>query len=99
MAKLEGSFYRASSAIAVPASVAAGAAIDVGGFPSCAVQIVGSFTATYDVQASLDGSNFVTVATITAAAIVSVPLPAVAVRINCTAYTSGTPTGVVVSAR
>lgn len=99
MAKLEGNHYRGSAAIAVPTSVAAGAAIDTGGYPLPAVDINGSFTATYEVQGSLDGTNFRTVGTLTAAGTIAFTYSPVAVRINCTAYTSGAPTGVVMAAR
>src|SRR6185369_1029363 len=81
--------------VAAPTSVAAGAATSVADLLSVTAAIVGSFTATYQLQACFDGSGttFTNVGSAqTSAGNVTVPDGATHVRWNCTAYTSGTPT-------
>lgn len=82
--------------VAVPTSVAAGAAIDISqvyefdGF----VTLTGAMVATYKVELSNDGTTFVQDgADITAAACQKVTGRARFLRIRCSAYTSGTPAG------
>lgn len=78
--------------LAVPTSVAAGAAQSTPGcYEQCAVQIWGTFAATLAVEASSDGTNFSAVSSVTAPGWVSIPFAFKAIRINTTAFTSGTP--------
>lgn len=85
------------SSLVAPVSVSAGAGQDASGFVQSTVTIEGTFTATYQVQISCDpagsASSFVNFgSTVTAAGSVAVTTPCLWVRLNCTAYTSGTPT-------
>lgn len=82
-------------AVAIPASVATGAAVDVQDLKSAHLSIAGTFTATYKVLVSYDaGTSFVQFgADVTAAAEVSLPDAAMEVKVQCSAYTSGTPVG------
>jgi len=87
------------SQLAAPVSVTAGAANDMSGFSSATVSIEGTFTATYQVQISLDNSASPASASwqnegaaLTAAGTLAITKPCAWVRLNCTAYTSGTPT-------
>lgn len=82
--------------VAVPTSVAVGAAIDISqifefdGF----ITLTGAMSATYKVEVSNDGTTFVQDgANITAAVCQKVTSRAKYLRLNCTAYTSGTPAG------
>jgi hypothetical protein len=82
--------------LAVPTSVASGAAIDISqvfewdGF----VTIAAAGTATYKVELSNDGANFVQDgADITASVCQKVTGRAKFLRIRCSAYTNGTPVG------
>jgi len=66
----------------------------VAGLEQKAVQIViGAAVATYDIQASLDGTNFATIPNgsgLSADALVNVPYMASLMRVDVTAWTSGT---------
>lgn len=77
-----------------PASVAAGAGISVEGASSIDVQMVGPYTATIDIQVSNDGTNWVDASSGTGVAAGSwtrvLERPKY-LRLNTTAYTSGTP--------
>jgi len=57
------------------------------------VHVRGTFTATIDIEVSLDGTNYVKHgSSVTTAGLYSLPLHALkAVRLRTTAYTSGTP--------
>lgn len=91
------------SILAAPTSVAAGAAVDARSMERKTVVVEGTFTATYQVQISLDLANppgsttwvnegtAITNGTGTGGS-VEVGKPCAWVRLNCTAYTSGTPT-------
>lgn len=85
--------------IAVPTSVAAGAATDVKDLTGLQATLAGTLSATYQFQVSYDnGTSFVNHGTaLTAAGIVATAIPdaATQVRWNCTAYTSGTPTSAI----
>jgi hypothetical protein len=85
--------------LAAPTSVSAGAATAVGTLERKTISIEGTFTATYQVQISLDTSATPAAASwqnegaaLTTAGTLEVTKPAAWVRLNCTAYTSGTPT-------
>ncbi len=76
----------------VPAAVDVSPAIDVNRASQKAVQTSGTFAATYDVEGSLDGTNFAAVPNgsgLTAPAVVDIPGYYRQLRINVTAYTSG----------
>lgn len=96
--------YVGSSVLAVPTSVAAGSPVDCRAVEAKTVAITGTFTATYQVQISCDPSDspastsWTNVGSaLTAAGNLFVQQPCTWLRINCTAYTSGTPTGLVAS--
>lgn len=79
-------------AMEAPASVAAGAAVKVSDLGSKTVQIWGTFTATLQLQASMDGVAWQTLgANITGADARTVADEWNFLRINTSAYTSGTP--------
>ncbi len=87
------------SQLACPASQAVGAAADMTGFYTATVSVEGTFTATYQVQISLDASATPASASwqnegtaLSAAGTVLIQKPCAWVRLNCTAYASGTPT-------
>ena len=88
------------SQLAAPVSVAAGAATDVTGFYTFTVSVEGNSGATYQVQISLDNSSSPASgswqnegsAFTSANGTLLVSKPCAWVRINCTAYASGTPT-------
>jgi hypothetical protein len=77
----------------VPVSVAAGTASSlVDNHDSVVVLASGTFTGTYQVQVSGDGTNWTNFGTaLTAAGNLPVTILCSKVRLNCTAYTSGTP--------
>lgn len=84
----------------VPTSVTAGQAVDCRFMEAKTFTIEGSFTATYQLQISCDNSETPSAnswtqlgSNITAAANVFIQNPCAWIRINCTAYTSGTPIG------
>lgn len=80
-----------SLTLAVPTSVTAGDALEVGRFDRFTVYITATaVTATIDIQVSHNGSSWITVATVTAASATVVDLDANYVRTNVTAYTSST---------
>lgn len=83
-----------STAIALdaPASVDVGSLTVVNPGNTHRVEIKGTFVATLEVQERIEGAGtFVTIATTTTAAEVNIPAGRDAVRIETTAYTSGTP--------
>lgn len=86
--------------LAVPTSVAAGAATAVGTLERKTVSLESVGTATYQVQISLDTSATPAAASwqnegtaLTASGTLEITKPAAWIRVNCTAYTNGTPTG------
>jgi hypothetical protein len=86
--------------IAVPVSVANGAAVDTRAMEAKTVSIESVGTATYQVQYSLDLADPPASASwqnagsaLTAAGSVFIQNPTCWVRVQCTAYTSGTPVG------
>lgn len=89
-----------SLALAAPASVSTGAAKGIADIVSAVVQITGIGTGTYQVKVSFDGTTFVNQgAALTADGSLAIPDAALAVRIQCTAYTSGTPAAAVAGVR
>ena len=66
---------------------------DISDLTSVTVSIAGTFVGTYEVMVSYDkGTSWVqTGSNVTAAGVVSIPDAATAVRVDCSAYTSGTP--------
>ena len=81
----------------VPQAVQAGAPVSVEAFRGVNVQVTGTFVATLDIQASLDGTNWSSVVVgVSAPAYEFIPnLIAKAIRVNVTAYTSGQPVATV----
>lgn len=80
--------------LAVPTSVAVGAAKEVSNLVNVALNIGGVFTATYQLEVSFDGVTFTqhganATAPVTITALGYTPKQ---IRWRCTAYTSGTPT-------
>jgi hypothetical protein len=76
----------------VPASVAAGSAVNVEKLYYKTIIFSGTFTATLQVQLSNDGSTWVTVGSnVTTASVVRVEEQSKHLRINTSAFTSGTP--------
>lgn len=59
------------------------------------IQFAGTFVATLLVQGTINGTDFVTIATVTSAGLVEVPQTLKAIRIFTSAYTSGTPGAVI----
>jgi hypothetical protein len=89
--------------IAVPTSVTNGAAVDTRAMEAKTISIEGTFTANYQAQISCDPSDspastsWTNVGTaLTAAGNIFIQQPCTYVRIQCTAYTSGTPVGRIV---
>lgn len=84
---------RSARTMSVATSVAAGTAIDISDLADGAkVGISGTFTATMKVEESVDGSTWVQVGSdVTAAALRTVTKRTRFLRINTSAYTSGTP--------
>lgn len=81
-----------SKAMAVPAAVAAGAAIPVERFTEKSVLFSGVFVATMRVQGSMDGASWADVSgDVTTPQLVEVPHTVRYLRVNTTAYTSGAP--------
>jgi len=81
-------------AIAVPQSVSAGAATNIAEHFEGVVQITGSGSWTSQLQVSLDGTNWFnlgTAATNAAPQLIAVTNGVKFVRMNTTAYASGTP--------
>lgn len=79
--------------LALPASATAGAAVDVSDLTSMVAQLAGTFDATFQVQASYDGTNFVDVSSFSAdtGGTIAIPDAAVKVRVNCASdFTSDT---------
>lgn len=75
--------------VVVPGSAIAGAATSIADMTSAVVTLTGSFTGTYQVQVSMDGTNFYNFGSaLTAAGQLAITYPAAQVRLNCTAYTS-----------
>lgn len=71
-------------------AVAAGAAVDISDLENATVTLTGFGTATVAVQYSNDGVEFVNAAAaLTAVGSVTLPVMCKAVRLNCTAFTSG----------
>lgn len=89
--------FKKTVTVAVPASVSTGAAKDISDMLSCKCSISGTFTATYKILVSYDaGTSFVqTGSDVTAASEVTIPDAAQQIKIQCSAYTSGTPVGAV----
>jgi hypothetical protein len=88
------------SAIPVPLSVTNGAQVDCRAMEAKTVTIEGTFTATYQVQISCDPSESPNAnswtnsgTALTAAGNVFVQTPCAWIRVQCTAFTSGTPVG------
>jgi len=84
-----------SVALGALTAIAVGTGKDISDGETADVWVSGTFVGTVLVQASPDGTNWVTVAngSLTAPGVVPIPTSAKQVRINCTAYTSGTITG------
>jgi hypothetical protein len=86
--------------LTVPTSITAGAATAVGALERKTVSIESVGSATYQVQISLDTSATPASSSwqnegvaLTASGTLEVTKPAAWIRINCTAFVSGTPTG------
>ena len=84
-----------NSSVAVPTSVVAGAATAVGNLGRKTVSIEGTFTATYQVQITLDDGASPAAASwmnegaaLTAPGAIEISKICAAVRVNCTAHTS-----------
>lgn len=77
----------------VPTSVAAGSAQKCDVYRDKYVQTFGTFTATIQLQVSMDGTNWAnsSAAAVSAPGIVSVPETCAFIRANVTAFTSGVP--------
>lgn len=89
-------YVNTEKTIAMPVSVAAGAATEVRQFDGFTVYVASMGTATYQLQISVDGSTWVDEGSaVTAAGVVNVTKRAFWVRWNCTAWTSGTPTATI----
>lgn len=74
-------------------AVEVGTAAGVEDLEELHVMVYGTFVGTYDLEVSMDGTNFVQHPThngLTAPAILAVGMPCKSVRLNCTAFTSGT---------
>lgn len=99
MTAMAGTNTRGQAALEVPASVAAGAPIDIGRYERFTVYITGAFVATIDIQVSADDTNWITAATVTAASATAIALDANYVRTKTTVYTSGAPAGYVIGSR
>lgn len=82
-----------SYALNVPGTATAGLQQAVGHMREKYVQVAGTFVGSLDVEVSLDGGNnfFVSLTGITGPTIKSIPEPATHIRVNVTAFSSGTP--------
>lgn len=87
-----------TNTIAAPTSIAAGAGTPVGSLNGLTVSLEGTFTATYQLQISLDpsatpaASSWINEGTaLTASGTLQVTKQCEWARWNCTAYTSGAP--------
>ncbi len=77
-------------------SVAANAGVNVSDLESAVVWVVGTFVGTVKLQVSPDNTNWVdSGSSVTAPAMIAIPDGAKYARLNCTAYTSGTISGVI----
>lgn len=86
---MRGEFYT----LEAKASVAAGTAFPCADLTEKAVQIAGTFVGTLAIEGSVDGSTFTTItAGITTGGRFKIDEQMKLIRINTTAYTSGTPT-------
>lgn len=88
------------SRMPLPTSVTVGAPVACEAMVEKTVSVEGTFTATYQIEISLDPANPPAAsswtakgAALTAAGSLYVQEPCAWVRANCTAYTSGTPSG------
>jgi hypothetical protein len=73
-----------------------GASIDVSGLEQKFVQIGGSFTATVAVEGTINGADWVAVASVTGPMLIQVIPVFAGLRVNVTGYSSGpTPTAMV----
>lgn len=101
MTAMAGTNSRGQDTLLVPASVSAGAGIDVGRYTRVNVYLKGTFTATVDIQLSDEDvdASYRTVATLSAAGLSVIAADGNFLRAKTTAYTSGTPTAVVIGSR
>jgi len=76
-----------------PAAVAIGAAKSVERLTDKSLQILGTFTATIDVEGTLDpaGATWGVIATVSAPGLTQIPGTYRQIRLNTTAHSSGTP--------
>lgn len=75
-------------------SQAASAAVDISDLENCTVTVTGTFVGTVAVEYSHDGTEFVAAAAaLTTPGTVTLPVKCKSVRLNCTAFTSGTMRG------
>jgi len=80
--------------VPVPASVAAGAEVDVSSFGRMAIYVDGTFVATVQIQISPDATGarwFNEGTALTTTGVVEITKPCKRLRANTTAFTSGTP--------
>lgn len=87
---------KAARSLAAPASVAVGAAKDCMDLTSMRLSLAGTFDASYQVEVSYDnGTTFIAYGALQVDAAFEMALPdaATQVRLRCTEWTSGTPTG------
>ena len=85
----------------VKASVGIGDALDTRNWRELWVQVDGTFVATLAIEVSLDGGTFQEIVTVDAGSLIELTgdasaIPAAAVRIRTSTYTSGTPTAVLI---
>lgn len=84
--------------IAVPTSIASGAAINVPDMTDHAIAVVGAFTGTIYAEGTIDGTNYVRISNdSTAPGLLAIRAHALrgafrAIRITASAFSSGTPT-------
>lgn len=86
-----------SASVAAPVSVVAGAGTSTANMQSAFVQVASIGVGTYQVQESFNGGTtwIAKGSALTADGAVAIDDAANAVRLSCTAYTSGTPVAVV----
>jgi hypothetical protein len=89
-----------TNTLVVPTSVTAGAATPVGQCGRKCVSLESVGTATYQIQISLDTASVPASsswqnegAALSASGTLEITKPCIWVRVNCTSFTSGTPTG------